>query len=96
MTQSFGEAKGSKPSTENSTCDGSEKNLAVSLSAIPEKGVIALSAPWNALPRKPQVIDPPQKINVDAVRDFLKANGIEQPKVKIESILRVDLDGDGE
>jgi len=28
--------------------------------------------------------------------DFLKTKGIEQPKVKIENILRVDLDGDGE
>ena len=30
------------------------------------------------------------------MRDFLKTKGIEQPKVKIENILRVDLDGDGE
>jgi hypothetical protein len=30
------------------------------------------------------------------VRDFLKTKGIEQPKVKIDSILRIDLDGDGE
>ena len=58
--------------------------------------MIAIAAPWNALPRKPQVIDPTQKIYVDAVRDFLKTKGIEQPKVKIDSILRVDLDGDGE
>ena len=35
--------------------------------------------------------DPTQKAYVDAVRDFLKTKGIEQPKVKIESILRVDL-----
>src|SRR5206468_12930537 len=43
-----------------------------------------------------QVTDPTQKTYVDAVRDFLKTKGIEQPKVKIESVLRVDLDGDGE
>jgi hypothetical protein len=30
------------------------------------------------------------------VRVFLKTKGIEQPKVKIENIVRVDLDGDGE
>jgi hypothetical protein len=30
------------------------------------------------------------------VRDFLKTRGIEEPKVKIDNILRVDLDGDGE
>ena len=68
----------------------------VSLSPEPEKGVIALAAPWNALPRKPQVIDPTQKVYVDAVSDFLKTRGIEQPQVKMESSLRVDLDGDGE
>jgi len=42
------------------------------------------------------VIDTTQKAYVDAVRDFLKTKGIEQPKVKIDNILRVDLDGDGE
>jgi hypothetical protein len=42
------------------------------------------------------VIDPTQKVYVDAVRDFLKTKGIEQPKVKIDGIQRVDLDGDGE
>ena len=70
--------------------------LAVSLSLKVEKGVIALAAPWNALPRKPRVIDPTQQVYVDAARDFLKTKGIDQPKVKIDSILRVDLDGDGE
>jgi hypothetical protein len=94
LTQSLGEANGSKPkAVENDVCTDT---LSVSLSLEPEKGVIALAAPWNALPRKPQVIDPTQKVYVDSVRDFLKTKGIEQPKVKIESILRIDLDGDGE
>lgn len=30
------------------------------------------------------------------MRDFLKNQGIKEPKVKIERILRVDLEGDGE
>ena len=94
LTQALGEAKAGKPTRpEGLPC---EETLAVSLSPKPEKGVIAIAAPWNALPRKPQVTDPTQKTYVDAVRDFLKTKGIEQPKVKIESILRVDLDGDGE
>ena len=93
LTQALGEAKGDKPKSEEAPC---EETLTVSLSPKPEKGVIAIAAPWNALPRKPQVTDPTQKTYVDAVRDFLKTKGIEQPKVKIESILRVDLDGDGE
>jgi hypothetical protein len=70
--------------------------LAVSLSSQPEKGVIAIAAPWNALPRKPRMADTTQQVYVDAVRDFLKTKGIEQPEVKIDNILRVDLDGDGE
>jgi hypothetical protein len=93
LTQAFGEAKAGKVKAEDVPC---EETLSVSLSPKPEKGVIALAAPWDALPRKPQVIDPTQKVYVDAVRDFLKTKGIEQPKGKIDNILRVDLDGDGE
>ena len=93
LTQALGEAKASKPKPEEAPC---EETLAVSLSPQPEKGVIAIAAPWNALPRKPQVTDPTQKTYVDAVREFLKTKGIDQPKVKIDNIVRVDLDGDGE
>jgi hypothetical protein len=94
LTQALGDAKGGKPEPpEAAPC---EETLLVPLSPKPGKGVIAIAAPWNALPRKPQVIDPTQKIYVDAVPNFLKTKGIERPKVKIEEILRVDLDGDGE
>src|SRR5205809_3742114 len=41
-------------------------------------------------------MDTTQAVYVDAARDFLKTKGIDKPKVKIESILRIDLDGDGE
>ncbi len=94
LTQSLGQAKGGrpKPSEEDVCADV----LTVSLSPKPEKGVIALAAPWDALPRKPQASDLTQEVYSDAVRDFLKTKGIEQPKVKIENILRVDLDGDGQ
>ena len=93
LTQALGEAKGGKPKAEDVPC---EETLFVALSPKPEKGLIAIAAPWNALPRKPKSIDTTQKAYVDAVRDFLKTKGIEQPKVKIDNILRVDLDGDGE
>jgi hypothetical protein len=33
---------------------------------------------------------------VEVVRDFLKAHGIADPKVRITRILRIDLEGDGE
>lgn len=94
LTQALGEAKGGKPKEpEGVPCEGI---WAVSLSPKPENGVIAIAAPWNALPRKPQVIDPTQKTYADAVREFLRTKGIDQPKVKIDNTLRVDLNGDGE
>jgi hypothetical protein len=94
LTAALGEAKGGKPTKpEGVPC---EDTLAVSLSPKPENGVIAIAAPWNALPRKPKVIDTTQKVYVDAVRDFLETKEIKQPKVKIDNILRVDLDGDNE
>jgi hypothetical protein len=37
-----------------------------------------------------------QSVYVEAVRDFLKACGVADPKVQITRVLRVDLDGDGE
>jgi hypothetical protein len=93
LTQALGEAKGDKPKSEGEPC---EETLLVSLSPKPENALIAIAASWNALPREPKVLDTTQKVYVDAVRDFLKTKGIEQPKVKIDNILRVDLDGDGE
>jgi len=93
LTQALGEAKGDKPKSEGAPC---EETLAVSLSPETKRGVMAIAASWNALPRKPRVTDPTQKVYVDAVREFLKTKGIDQPKVKIDNILRIDLDGDGE
>lgn len=93
LTQALGEAKGGKAEPEEVPC---KETLSVSLLPKPENGVIAVAASWNALPRKVQVLDPTQKAYVDAVRAFLKTKGIDEPKVKIDDILRVDLDGDGE
>src|SRR5258708_22685762 len=64
LTQALGEAKGDKPKSEGEPC---EETLAVSLSPETAKGVIAIAAPWNALPRKPQVIDTTQKAYIEAV-----------------------------
>src|SRR5947208_6765238 len=46
LTQALGEAKGSKPKAVEDVCTDT---LSVSLSPKPEKGVIALAAPWHAL-----------------------------------------------
>ena len=93
MTAALGDAKAGKPKSEGNPC---EETLSVELSPKPDKGAIALAAGWNALPRKVQVLDPTQKVYLDAVGEFLKTKGIEQPKVRIENVVRADLDGDGE
>jgi hypothetical protein len=93
QTESLGEAKGGKPKGEEGPC---EETLFVGLSDKPEKGAIALAAAWNALPRKLRPLDTTQAVYIDAVGNFLKTKGITEPKVKIDSIFRVDLDGDGE
>jgi hypothetical protein len=94
LTQEVGKATGNKPrSAKEEAC---ADMLTVSLSSKSKEGVIALSAPWNALPRKPQIAEPTQQAYVDAVREFLESRRISDPKVKITRILRVDLDGEGE
>src|SRR5262245_43322467 len=93
LTESLGEVKGGKPKGEEGPCEGT---WVVGLSDKPEKGAIALAATWNALPRKLRPLDTTQAVYIDAVGHFLKTKGITEPKVKIDSIFRVDLDGDGE
>lgn len=94
LTQEMGKATAGKPKPDKD--EACADMLEVSLPSTPEGGLIALSAPWNALPRKPQIADPTQQVYVDAVREFLESRRMSDPKVKITRILRVDLDGDGE
>src|SRR5262252_7680837 len=78
LTESLGEVKGSKPKGEAGPCEGT---WFVGLSDKPEKGTIALAAPWNALPRKLRPLDTTQAVYIDAVAGFLKMKGITEPKV---------------
>lgn len=94
LTQEVGKATAGKPKPDEA--EACADMLKVPFSSQPNEGVIALSAAWDALPRKPQIADPTQQVYVDAVREFLEAQRISDPKVKITQILRVDLDGDGE
>ena len=93
LTREVGKTTAGKPESVEEPCPDT---LMVSLSPKPKDGEIALSAPWNALPRPPRIADPTQQVYVEAVRDFLKTRRLSDPKVKITRILRVDLDGDGE
>ena len=93
LTKQVGQITAGKPKSVEEPCPDT---LTVSLSSKPKDGVIGLAATWNALPRKPIIADTTQSVYVDAVRDFLKARGVTDPKVRITRILRVDLEGDGE
>jgi hypothetical protein len=94
LSQEVGKATGGKPKAAKE--EACADMLTVSFSPEPKEGLLALSAPWNALPRKPQIAEPTEQVYVDAVREFLTDRRISDPKVKITQILRVDLDGDGE
>ena len=93
LAKQVGQITAAKPTSVEQPCPDT---LMVSLSSKPKDGVIGLAATWNALPRRPVIVDATQSVYVEAVRDFLKMRGIADPKVRITRILRVDLDGDGE
>ena len=93
LTKQAGQITAGKPKSVDEPCPDT---LMVSLSSKPKDGVIGLAAPWNALPRTPMIADTTQAVYVQAVRDFLRARGVTDPKVRITRILRIDLDGDGE
>jgi len=93
LTKQEGQITAGKPKSVDEPCPDT---LMVSPSSKPKDGVIGLAAAWKALPRTPVIADVTQSVYVEAVRDFLKARGVADPKVRITRILRVDLDGDGE
>ncbi len=59
---------------------------------------VALSsgARWNAMPRLPKKIGVKSRVYKKIVKKFLIGKGIRKPKVKIQEIYRVDLEGDGQ
>lgn len=93
LTHELGKATASKPKSVDEPCPDTQM---VKLSPAPERGAIALSAGWNALPRKPRIADVTQPVYVQAAREFLTQHGLQRAAVKITQVLRVDLDGDGE
>jgi hypothetical protein len=93
LTRELGTVKGGKPVANTDVC---EDVYTVALSPKPEHGVIALAAPWNALPRVPRIMDATQPVYLQAARELLQGRGIREPKVKITKIVRIDLEGDGE
>jgi hypothetical protein len=93
LTRELGTATASKPESVDEPCPDTQM---VKLSPERVRGVIALSASWNGLPRKPRIADVTQPVFVEAVREFLAEHDLKQAAIKITQILRIDLDGGGE
>ena len=89
----IGRATGGKAASVEEPCPDT---LTVKLVPKPTAGTIALAAPWNPMPRKPQLAATTQDVYVGAVREFLATRKLAKAEVKITRIVRVDLDGDGE
>lgn len=57
---------------------------------------IAIGNPqWNPMPRVPQSLGTNDRVYRQAVASILRRNGIRNPKVKLNKVLRIDLEGDG-
>ena len=93
LDRELGTTTAAKPKEMGEPCPDTQT---VDVSPKRDNATIALSATWNALPRKPRKADVTQPTYVEAVREFLKGHGLADPKIKITQILRIDLDGDGE
>lgn len=90
----LGTSTGSKPVSIGEPC---EDTLTVNMS--PQRtsryDVFAVAGTWPAMPRLPRLESTRQAVYIKAVGDVLKQHGIANPKVKIQQVIRVDLDGDG-
>jgi len=58
-------------------------------------GIIALVAGWEAALRQPQSHQLDTPIYVETISELLQAQGIAEPEVRLTSVDRIDLEGDG-
>ena len=92
MTKSLGEGIGGKLSEDPHGSPGIE------ITPCPDADgeIIAVGGDWDALPRVPKVQSTTQKVYHDVIRALLRRKGLGASPVKIQQILRVDLEGDGQ
>jgi hypothetical protein len=57
---------------------------------------IAVNAPWNPRPRTVTVLPNSSAVYQGVVRDFLIGKGLKNPKVKLDRVVKTDLEGDGQ
>jgi hypothetical protein len=83
---------GSAQLSQSPTCQGTLKAAA----PIPVEGRIGVKQHWPVTYRSAQVLPNDTAVYVDAVKQWLTAQGLTAPEVKIQQVLRVDLEGDGQ
>jgi len=72
------------------------ENKAVRMEPELESGIaLGDTAKWNLVPRLPKSIAVTDKSYAKIAADFLKTKGIAKTTLKLDQILRVDLEGDG-
>lgn len=73
-----------------------EQTYGVTIKPVPQRNDwwMALSGSWNARPRAVTVLPNSSAVYQGIVRDVLIKKGLKNPIVKLERVVRVDLDGD--
>jgi len=90
----LGEARGSRPVTESAgPCSGRH---VITLKPSPQvQPAIAIGGTWDLLPRRPQALTLDSVVYREAMADWLRTQGIDQPEVQLTAVQRIDLEGDG-
>jgi hypothetical protein len=94
LTAKIGTRSGDKPTPPDDSCTETYyvKNM---YTGAEEKGLIGVGGDWNALPRVPKVESANSPVYRAAVAEVLRQHGIRRAQVRIQKVLRVDLEGDG-
>lgn len=56
---------------------------------------VGLTGGWNPMPRPVRAQSTRQQVYVDALAAFLRSKGLQNPRLNLTQVLRVDLEGDG-
>jgi hypothetical protein len=93
LTRFIGTACGSKP---EKTGDPGVPDYIVQMKSLPSsKDMLAVGGRWNALLRAPRLAGTDRQVYREAVAEVLKKKGLQNPRIKITQVIRIDLDGDG-
>ncbi|MGA7732908.1 MAG: hypothetical protein WCD37_16750 [Chloroflexia bacterium] len=88
----LGTATGGKPAPIGMPCV--QTTAITTQPSYTDKEVIALGGNWPGMPRVPAAINVNNATYKASVRDLLRARGLSNPKISIDQIYRIDLEGD--